>query len=286
MIFMRTIRFQDDRGARNLAAVGERLKTETIDRDAVLFRGEKYDSGALALLDGGRALLVDGLGSAEDAAQLKSVLVGEMGRRVELLVSTHYFSDHMAAWRTFPEAPVVAHENSVATFWTEKFRSPEEAAHFRSPTYRLAGRLGLTWGRFNLELFENPGHTAGTLNVDIPELDLLHVGDTAVGRMAYIHYSAPEAVDRALARALGRGRGRVLRSHGPLTDDGALRSARGYLANLRARVLEARAAGRPVEEIRIEECLPAGPPATDFETLFHRRNLASIEVRGLYAVAA
>ncbi len=262
------------------------MNVETIDRDAVLFRGDKYDSGALALFDGARALLVDGLGSAEDAAALKAVLVQEMGRRVELLVSTHSFSDHMAAFMTFPDAPLIGHENSDATFWAEDFRTPEEAGHFRAPTYRLAGRLGITWGRFNLELFENPGHTAGTLNLDVPELDLLHVGDTAVGRMAYIHYSGFEAVDRALSRALDRGRRRVLRSHGSLADADALRSARGYLANLRARVLEARVHGRPIATIRIDDCLPSGPPATDFETFFHGRNLASIETRGLCAEAA
>ena len=63
----------------------------------------------------------------------------------------------------------------------------------------LGGRLALTWGRFHVELFENSGHTGGTLNVDVPELDLLHVADTAVGRMAYLQYSAPEAIDRALS---------------------------------------------------------------------------------------
>jgi glyoxylase-like metal-dependent hydrolase (beta-lactamase superfamily II) len=262
------------------------MRIEEIDRDAVLFRGDKYDSGSLALFDGDRALLVEGLGSAEDAEVLKAALTLEMGKHVELLVSTHYFSDHLAAWNLFPEARVIAHENAIATFWSEDFRSAEEVAHFRSPNLLLAGRLSIAWGRFALEIFENPGHTAGTLNVDVPELDLLHVGDTAVGRMAYIQYSAPEAIDRALSRALDRGRRRVLRSHGPLTNADVLRSARAYLANLRARVLEARRKGLPVSGIRIEDCLPAGPPATDFETFFHVRNLASIEARGLYTEAA
>ncbi len=262
------------------------MRTEWIDHDAVLFRGDRYDSGSLALFDGGRALLVDGLGSSADAAAMKAALVGEMGKRVELLVSTHYFSDHMAAWNLFPETGVLAHENALATFRAEDFRSSDEAAHFRKPTLLLAGRLGVSWGRFSLEIFENPGHTPGTLNVDIPELDLLHVGDTAVGRMAYFHYSAPEAIDQALARALDRRRSRVLRSHGPVTHSDALRSARGYLANLRARVVDARREGRPVAGIGIDDCLPAGPPATDFESFFHRRNLASIEARGLYVEAA
>jgi hypothetical protein len=78
----------------------------------------------------------------------------------------------------------------------------------------------------------------------------------------------------------------VLRSHGPVATAEALRSARGYLARLRSRVLEARATGRPVSEIRIEKCLPPGPPPTDFEAFFHGRNLSSIESRGLYREAA
>jgi len=261
------------------------VRAETIDTDAVLFHGDKYDSSALALFDGGRALLVEGLGSADDAEALRAALEST-GKRVAFLISTHYFSDHLAAWNLFPQADVIAHENALATFWTEEFRSAEEAQHFRKPTLLLSGRLGLAWGRFALEVFENPGHTAGTLNVDVPELDLLHVGDTAVGRMAYLQYSAPEAIDRALARALARGRRRVLRSHGSLTPADTLHSARGYLANLRLRVLEARREGRPVSGIRIEDCLPAGPGPTDFETFFHARNLASIEARGLYREVA
>ena len=261
------------------------VRSETIDLDAVLFHGDRYDSTSLALFDGDRALLIEGLGSAADAGGLRAELAAR-GQSAELLVSTHYFSDHLAAWNLFPEAEVLAHENSLATFWSEEFRTDEEAGHFRPPTLLLSGRLGLAWGRFHIEIFENPGHTAGTLNVEIPELDLLHVGDTAVGRMAYVQYSAPEALDRALSRALARGRSRVLRSHGSLTSSEALRSARGYLANLRLRVLEARQNGRPVSEIRIEDCLPARPAATDFETFFHARNLASIEARGLYREAA
>ncbi|MET0620402.1 MAG: MBL fold metallo-hydrolase [Thermoanaerobaculia bacterium] len=261
------------------------VRSETIDSEAILFHGDQYDSTSLALFDGDRALLVEGLGSAEDARGLRDALAAE-GKAPALLLSTHFFSDHMAAWNLFPEVPLLAHENALATFWTEEFRSEEEVRHLRAPTMLLDGNLTLTWGRFTVEIFANTGHTAGTLNVEIPELDLLHVGDTAVGRMAYVQYSAPEAIDRALARALARGRSRVLRSHGPLTSSETLRSARGYLASLRLRVLEARKRGRPVSEIRIEDCLPAGPPATDFEAFFHARNLASIDARGLYREAA
>ena len=262
------------------------MRIDELDRDLFLFRGKAYDSGSLAVVAGGKALLIEGLASVDDARELRRTLVEEWGKRVELLVSTHFFSDHMAAWNLFPEAELLAHVNSVQTFWSEEFRTPEEAAHFRAPTRLLSGRLELSWGRFRIEIFESPGHTPDALNVEIREADLLHVGDAAVGRMAYLHYSAPEPMDRALERALSRGRGRILRSHGPVAGPEVLRSARGYLSGLGNRVREARRAGAPIFGIPIAECLPPGEPATEFEDFFHRRNLASIEARGLFAEAS
>ena len=261
------------------------LRVDELDSDLFLFRGEAYDSGSLAVLAGDRVLLIDGLASVRDARALQRTLVQEWGKRVELLVSTHYFSDHMAAWNLFPEAPLLAHVNSIQTFWSEEFRTAEEARHFRPPTIRLSGRLELSWGRFRIEVFESPGHTADAMHVDIPDADLIHVGDAAVGRLAYLHYSAPEPIDRALEGALARGRARVLRSHGPVAGPDALRSARGYLRRLEKRVRAARQGGEPIGDIPVADCLPAGEPATDFEAFFHGRNLASIEARGLFAEA-
>jgi len=262
------------------------MQTDQLDQDVFLFRGEKYDSGSLALVDGDRVVLIEGMGSVEDARRLRETLVADWGKRVEFLISTHFFSDHMAAWNLFPEASLIAHQNAIQTFWTEEFRTPEEAAHFRKPTITLSGRLELAWGRFRIDLFESPGHTADALHVDIPEADLLHVGDAAVGRIAYLHYSAPEPIDRALARALLHGRRRVLRSHGPVAGIEVLKLAREYLRRLRDRVVEARRAGSPISGIPIAACMTPGQHATEFETFFHARNLASIEARGLFAEAA
>jgi len=262
------------------------MKVHRLERDVFHLVGERYESGTLAVLDGDRALLVDGMAAAPDAARLREIVTVEWGKRVVLLVSTHYFSDHLAAWNLFPEAPVLAHELASATFWTEDFRSPDEAAHYRKPTILLSGSLEMSFGRHAVRIFENPGHTAGTLNVELPGADLLHVGDTAVGRMAYLRYSAPEAIDRALERAERRGRSRILRSHGEAAGPEVLASARGYLAGLRARVFEARRGHGRVRAIAIEDCLPPGPAATAFESFFHARNLASIEERGLYPEAA
>jgi glyoxylase-like metal-dependent hydrolase (beta-lactamase superfamily II) len=261
------------------------MRVTELAEDLFHFRGETYDSGSLAIRDAGRVLLIDGLASVADARAMRRILVDDWGARVTLCLATHFFSDHMAAWNLFPEAELLAHVNAIQTFWNEQFRTPEEAAHFREPTRLLAGRLELTWGRYRLEVFEAPGHTMDALNVDIPDADLLHVGDAAVGRMAYLHYSAPDPLDRALERALRRGRSRILRSHGPVAGPEALRSARGYLAGLGERVRTSRRAGAPIGAIPIGECLPPGEPATEFETFFHGRNLASIQARGLFMEA-
>jgi glyoxylase-like metal-dependent hydrolase (beta-lactamase superfamily II) len=262
------------------------MRVERLGEELFHFRGEAYDSGSLVVRDGGRVLLVDGLASVEDARAMRRILVDDWGSRVELCVASHFFSDHMAAWNLFPGAELLAHAGAVETFSSEQFRTPEEAAHFRAPTRRLSGSLALTWGRYRLEIFEAPGHTADAVNVDFPDADLLHVGDAAVGRMAYLYYATPEAIDRALERALARARGRILRSHGPLAGPEALHSARGYLRGLGERVRAARRAGTPIGEIPIAECLPPGEPATEFETFFHGRNLASIETRGLFREAS
>src|SRR5437879_6092231 len=171
------------------------MRVDSLESDVFLFRGDRYDSGALAVFAGERALLIDGMASIEDARRLREKLVDELSKRVVFLISTHYFSDHLAAWNLFPEASVIAHANALQTFWTEDFRTAEEAAHFRAPSILLSGRLELEWGRFRIDVFENPGHTADALGVDLPEADLLHVGDAAVGRIVYLRYSAPEAIE-------------------------------------------------------------------------------------------
>jgi hypothetical protein len=136
-------------------------------------------------------------------------------------------------------------------------------------------------------IFENPGHTAGTLNVELPAADLLHVGDTAVGRMAYLRYSAPEAIDRALERAQRRGTladpPLARRGRGPRGPRLGARLPRGPP---RARVRgAARARPRPRDhDRRVPASRARGRPP--FESFFHARNLASIEERGLYPEAA
>lgn len=258
------------------------LKTVSLAPDVLVVIGETYASNTTLFLDGRDVLMVDALGGRADARELRRFVHEELRAQVKLAVCTHGFSDHLAALQEFPEALVVAHERFEDTFNAERFRSDEEAGFFRAPELRLGGAMHVKWGRYALEVFPNAGHTASTLNIDVPALDLLFSADTAVGHMAYIAYGAPEAIDAALERSEARGRSRVIQGHGGVVSPGTLGSARHYLRALEAAVREARGEPERVRAIRLGECLPADVRGSDFEAFFHARNLDEVLARRLW----
>jgi len=236
------------------------MQIEQLAPDLFVAIGEAYHANSTVFIKGDEALLIDGMGSIADATELRRLLEDEMGKEVRFIISTHYFSDHIAALRLFPRAEIVAHELYAQTFRTERSRTDEEAAHFVEPTMVIGDRMRMKWGRFTLDLFHNPGHTMSTLAIDVPEADLLFVGDTVVGNLVYLAYSAPELFAIALERLERRGRTRIVASHGGAVSSAAIGHARHYLGRLTA------------GEVALESCLPEGIVATDFERIFHERN--------------
>src|SRR5262249_21711096 len=266
-----------------------RLEVQEIAPEVFLFIGEAFRANAAAFVSGKEVLLIHGLASRRDARELKRVLVQEWKKSVRWIISTHYFSDHMAAFGLFPKAPIFAHRNALHTFWSEDFRTPEETAHFVEPTILLGEGMSVHWGFYNLYIFYTPGHTRCTLNVDVPEADLLFASDTAVGHIAYLHYSPPRLIAQALSRALDRGRSRTVLGHGAPVESKILTDARTYLDRLEDQVRRARVGKKSsstILEIPLESCLAEGIKGSDFERFFHERNLASVTSRNLFAEVA
>lgn len=259
------------------------LKTQSLAPDVLVVTGGAYESNCTLFLHGRDVLMVDALGSRADAEALRRFVQDELHARVRLVVCTHGFSDHLAGLGVFPEALVVAHARFEDTFRAERFQSEEEAGFFRAPELRLAGPLHLTWGRHALEVFPNPGHTASTLNVDVPGMDLLFSADSAVGNMAYVAYGEPAAIDSALAVSEARGRSRVIQGHGGVVSPRTLGSARHYLRTLGTAVRDAQWEPERVRAIALDACLPEGVRGREFEAVFHRRNLDEALSRRLWA---
>ncbi len=255
-----------------------------MESDIHLFVGETYDSNSTAFVKGDEVLLVDGMASRRDASELRERVEGGMKKRVRFLLVTHYFSDHLAALRLFPGAEIIAHRNYLHTFTTERHRTREEEANFVEPTMLVDDTLLMRWGRYTLNVFHNPGHTLSTLSIDVPEADLLLTGDTVVGNIVYISYTAPEILRQALRRLKRRGRGRLISSHTGVREGRAVENALDYLERLEANARAAWRAGedgREVLRIPIGECLSPGLTPSPFEEMYHGRNLESIVERRL-----
>ena len=169
---------------------------------------------------------------------------------------------------------------------SEAWRSPDEASHFVEPTILVDESLTVRWGRYELGVFYNPGHTMSTLNVDIPGADLIHAADTIVGNLVYLFYSNPSSMHAALVRLRQRARATLVTSHGGPRRIVAADHALHYLDLLEMQVRAARlgeSSRDAILAIDLDDCLPAGVEGSDFERIFHRRNLETIIERRFFS---
>ncbi len=265
------------------------MNIHEIETDILIMVGETFGANSTAFINGEDVLLVDTMASRRDAEELREFIETKLRKTVRFIICTHYFSDHMAGLKLFPRSQVIAHRNYSHTFYTEKFRTPEEADHFVEPGILIEDGVLMKWGRYTLDVFHNPGHTMSTINIDIPGADLLMVGDNIVGNLVYLYYSTPDLARAALERLNRRGRSRVIEGHGGLLGGDTVGNALFYMDSLAKNVREARRSAKgddSILEIGMEECFKPGVKGTDFERKFHKRNLQTIIERGLFAETA
>ena len=260
------------------------MQIQAPEPDILVFRGEAYESLATAFIHGRDVLLVDALADQVDAEAMRARLEGELGKRVRMILMTHYMSDHMAGLGLFPGARIAAHRHYAHTFLSQRGRSAQEEREFVAPSIELAGDISLQWGRHRLQVFHNPGKTPCTLNVDVPDADLVIASDNLVGNTTYLSYTAPELLDAGLVRLQQLGRSRVIPGHMGVLPGAAVGNARHYLKRLGERVLAARRQGGTdgIRAIPIEDCLAAGVTPTPFEREWHDINLNVVLERGVF----
>jgi cyclase len=260
------------------------MQIQAPEPDILVFRGEAYESLATAFIHRRDVLLVDALAERADAEAMRDYLEGELGKRVRLILMTHYMSDHMAGLGLFPGARIAAHRHYAHTFLSQRGRSAQEEGEFVAPSIELAGDVSFDWGRHRLQVFHNPGKTPCTLNVDVPDVDLVIASDNLVGNTAYLSYTAPELLDAGLVRLQQLGRSRVIPGHMGVLPGTAVGNARHYLQQLGERVLTLRRQGRAdgIRAIRIEDCLAAGVAPAPFEREWHDINLNVVLERGVF----
>jgi len=264
------------------------VRIEELAPEVLMFVGDEVESVATAFIHGDEAVLVDALGSVEDAQWLRTTLCDVLGKTVRMIAATHYMSDHLAALHLFPEALVLAHRHHRATFLSQNQRVD---AFYREPDLAFDNMV-LRWGRHELRFAHNPGKTIDHLSVDVPSADLICMGDGIVGNIVYLSKADPALMRSAIARARRWGRRKVVGGHMGAFDAGVLDHATYYLTRIQQQVtaIRVRAAESQVDPeiaaIPIESCLAPGVQPCAFEREWHRRNLHAIAAQSIFALDA
>jgi glyoxylase-like metal-dependent hydrolase (beta-lactamase superfamily II) len=262
------------------------MRFEEVTPDVLMFVGDDHESVATAFLDGGDALLVDSLGSVEDAAWMRRVLREQRNATVRVIACTHFMSDHMAGLAQFEDAKVFAHRHHRHAFLSQNRRVD---AFWRDPEV-VYDNMAIRWGRHELRLLHNPGKTMDHVSVDVPTADLACAGDNIVGNIVYLSRADPMQMRAAIGRLRELGRGTVIGGHMGRFPAGVLDNAMHYLDRLAQAVVairmhaDAGGAGERIASIAIEQCLADGVEASPFEREWHRHNLEAIEVQSIFAL--
>lgn len=265
------------------------MRLETVAEQVWMFVGADHESVATAFIDGDDALLVDTLGSSDDALRLRQLLCDERGKTVRTIVSTHCMSDHMAGVSLFPQALHIAQRHYRHTFLHQNRR---EDAYYREPQLVFDHAMSLRWGAHELHLLHNPGKTMDHISVDVPGADLVCAGDNIVGRIVYVSRADPMALRAAIQRLREFGRGSVIGGHIGRFPAAALDHALHYLDRLCETVVRIRAtstapqADERISAIPIEACLAPQVQPVAFEREWHGRNLEAIVAQSVFALDA
>src|SRR3546814_127965 len=156
------------------------VRFEELGSNVLMFVGDDHESVATAFLDGDDVLLVDSLGSMDDARWLRRVLCGDMGKTVRVVAATHFMSDHIAGMSLFPDALTIAHMHYRHTFLSQNRRVDE---FYREPQVVFDSAMTIRWGQHELRFLHNPGKTMDHVSVDVPTADLVCAGDNIeIGR--------------------------------------------------------------------------------------------------------
>lgn len=263
------------------------MRLEELGSNVLMFVGDDYESVATAFLDGDDVLLVDSLGSMEDASWLRRVLCGDMGKTVRVVAATHYMSDHIAGMSLFPDALTIAHRHYRHTFLSQN-RPVDE--FYREPQVVFDVGMTMRWGQHELRFLHNPGKTMDHVSVNVPTADLVCAGDNIVGNIVYLSKADPALIRAAIGRMRQFGRRTVIGGHMGRFPANVLDNAIHYLDRLQDAVIRIRVDARPLETddriaaIPIEACLAPQVEPANFEREWHQHNLEAIVAQSVFAL--
>ena len=208
------------------------------------------------------AYLVDGLlidaGCAHTAGELVTVLEG---RKLEMVVNTHFHEDHVGADRAIIErfgVPVFAHRDSVPLIGRVPELNPYQEFVWGYPEPAEVATLGaaVDTGRFHFDVIETAGHSVGHAALFERDRGWCFSGDIFITERPKVIRADEDAVglmeSMRLLAALPSERLVLFTSMGKVIEDGrtALLSCADYFQGLMEQVRGLQAEGLTPVQIR------------------------------------
>lgn len=211
-----------------------------------------------------------------------------------LVLYTHYDWDHCWGTAAFPQVPVIGHRltrerlaNSAVEANRQKRQAGDPEGYAGSqiilPDLTFDSRLSIDAGGLTLDLHHLPGHTADSIVVHVPELDLLLAGDAVEEPLPSLNEVGQiRAWGRELRRWCGAGLKHVVPGHGEPGGLGLLEQNATYIEGLVDGAERMLAQGHTLEEIQVEIPIEAILPPSVIAGLpgyypeQHRENIAKV----------
>lgn len=227
--------------------------------------GKAFGNSGFVVGDNGVAV-IDTFQDPEAARELLAEIGKITPLPIRFVVNTHYHIDHVNGNDVFAAAgaTIVAHRNVRAwmrsenlKFWTDPI-PPEIRARVQSltlPDVVFDDRIDLYLGTRQLEVRYYPGHTGSDSVVFVPDAKVVFCGDLLwKDHFPNLIDATTDAWVRTLATLQSEhGSSTFVPGHGEVATAGDVATFRQYLADLRAAVSRAQAAGKSgnalVEEV-------------------------------------
>jgi hydroxyacylglutathione hydrolase len=206
-----------------------RSKTEEIQKDTFLLRGEGKGSHHYLIRASYRNVLIDsGLDQNFLCLQEQLLSLGLKVRDIDLVINTHEHLDHIGSNRYFQESAWIGAHRFAATkitledHYVTLYRSGDRNEVPMRIHLWLENRSLFDLGSHTLEVIHTPGHTSGSICIYEFQTKALFSGDTvfAGGTLSYIAESGSigdyiNSITRLEARKISK----IFPGHGDICDN-------------------------------------------------------------------
>jgi glyoxylase-like metal-dependent hydrolase (beta-lactamase superfamily II) len=269
------------------------VKRERIADNVFSFQSEYYAQvTAGAIIGPDWAVVIDTLAYPEETLAIRDFIEGELKKKVNYVINTHYHADHSWGSCFFPGAFVIAHNKCRQLMEEKGFDSLEETQK-QSGTFRNTqlvlphltfetGESHLIVGKKTLTLFPLPGHSLDGIGVFIKEDRVLFSGDIFMplpyivdGNYDLMVSSYKRVKDMSLENIVQGHGDVVLRGEIELAIDGHLK----YLTTIRKIVRRAarrKFPGDMLETVDVESCGKSRVLLGGLAEELHQRNLRAL----------